>query len=176
MPPSPTATNDLNDPKERLVSIISPAVAPAHIAEPSPTPTPKADQIGPPEEPYITAPSAQEAELTIEPAPASDTIPPDTASTMVYDEEKHMQLANSKDIDRVNPLQSTLPTLNEGERRSSVSPDRATEYCDPTRPASAGAAAFGMSQTRKYVLLSVFCMGVFIDGMCFLTAARAAFW
>ena len=87
------------------------------------------------------------------------------------DEEKHIHPIDGegKELDtglgRVNPHHAHLPELANGERRTSVSPDRATMYCDPTAPAALpGAAAQGMSQTRKYVLLAVFCMGVFIDG------------
>jgi hypothetical protein len=121
-------------------------------------------EIGSAEQLHINAQAAQEAELTIEPAPLTAS-PTETSTSMMHDEEKHMQPLDGKDVDRVNPLQCTLPSLNDGQRRSSVSPDRATEYCDPTAPALVGASAYGLSKTRKYVLLSVFCMGVFIDGM-----------
>ena len=96
--------------------------------------------------------------------PATPPQPPSTDTMPTYDEEKNVHLAtpDGKDIDRINPLQQ-LQSLPNDERRSSVSPDRATDYCGPSAPATSHVVR-GLSQTRKYVLLSVFCMGVFIDG------------
>lgn len=76
--------------------------------------------------------------------------------------------------ERMNPHHYPL-ALDEtgaaGARRTpSISPDRATGYCDPRPPDAGGISGVGakveveLSQTRKYVLLTVFSLGVFIDG------------
>jgi hypothetical protein len=79
--------------------------------------------------------------------------------TAVLDEEKNMAIDSPA-------YRAQLPLTGlEATHRTEVSPDRATALCDTARMGARGRMAeFQMSQTRKYALLTVFCLGVFIDG------------
>ena len=86
----------------------------------------------------------------------------DTAANANDNKELYttMKDALSPSLDRMNPHQYPL-ALESGRRASSVSPDRATTLCETRR---LGKAEVELSQTRNYVLLTVFSLGVFIDG------------
>lgn len=73
-------------------------------------------------------------------------------------------------------IEGRLPTSSEMEK-AEASPDRRTGRSDSTTfdPSSSGVAKMDrpvLSQARKYVLLTVFCVGVFIDGESCLDFTR----